>query len=52
MFELRKQLWRYLHWKDYQQDENKTDCWKPLSIDEAVEELTYSLLQGGEGVRK
>ena len=41
-----------LHEREHQQNENETDRLKPLSMDEAIEELTYSLLQGGGSVRK
>ena len=37
---------------EHQQDENKSDRLKPLSMDDAIEELMYSLLQCGEGVRR
>ena len=46
-----KKIYTVLHERKHQQDENKTDRLKPLSMDEAVEELTHSLLQGGEGVQ-
>ena len=45
-------IYTVLHEREHQQDENETDCLKPLSMDDAIEELTHSLLQGGEGVRK
>ena len=46
-------IYTVLHERKHQQDENESDRLKQLSMDEAVEELTYSLsLQGGEGVRK
>ena len=41
-----------MHERDHQQDENETDRLKPLSMDDSIEELTHSLLQGGEGVQK
>ena len=41
-----------MHEQVHQQDENETDRLKPLLMDEAVEELTHSLLQGGDGVQK
>ena len=45
-------IYSLLHERKHQQEENESDRLKPLSMDEAVEELTYSLLQGGDGVRK
>ena len=45
-------IYTVLHERKHQQDENETDCLKPLSMDDAIEELMYSLLQGGDGVRK
>ena len=41
-----------LHEREHQQEENETDRLKPLTMDEAVEELTHSLLQGGDNVRR
>ena len=38
--------------RENQQEENESDRLKPLSMDDAIEELTHSLLQGGDGVRK
>ena len=32
------------HERKHQQDENESDCLKPLSMDGAIEEVTYSLL--------
>ena len=45
-------IYTVLHERVHQQEENESDQLKPLSMDEAVEELTHSLLQGGDGVRK
>ena len=45
-------IYTVLHEREHQQEENISDRLKPLSMDEAVEELTHSLLQGGDGVRK
>ena len=45
-------IYSLLHERGHQQEENESDRLKPLSMDEAVEELTYSLLQGGGGVRR
>ena len=46
-------IYTVLHEREHQQAENETDRLKPLSsMDEAIEELTYSLLQGGDGIRK
>ena len=45
-------IYTVLHEREHQQNENETDRLKPLTMDEAVEELTHSLLQGGDGVRK
>ena len=41
-----------LHEREHQQEENESDRLKEVSMDDAIEELTYSLLQGGDGVRK
>ena len=42
-----------MHKQEHQQNKNKTDQLKPLSMDDAIEELLkYSLLQGGDGVWK
>ena len=43
-------IYSLLHEREHQQDKNKTDWLKPLSMDDAIEELMYSLLQCGEGV--
>ena len=45
-------IYSVLHKQVHQQEENETDRLKPLSMDEVVEELTYSLLQGGGDVRR
>ena len=45
-------IYTVLHEREHQQEENESDRLKPLSMDEAIEELTYSLLQGGDNVRK
>ena len=45
-------IYTVLHEREHQQAENETDRLKPLSMDDAIEELTYSLLQGGDGIRK
>ena len=34
-----------------QEEENKSDRFKPLSMDGTVEELTFSLFQGGDCVQ-
>ena len=40
--------------REHQQDKNETDCLKQLSMamDDAIEELTYLLLQAGDHVCK
>ena len=45
-------IYTVLYEQEHQQDENESNRLKPLSMDEAVKELTYSLLQGGGDVRK
>ena len=45
-------IYTVLHEREHQQEENETDRLKPMTMDDAIEELTHSLLQGGEGVRK
>ena len=45
-------IYTVLHERVHQQEENEADRLKPLSMDEAVKELTYSLLQGGGDVRR
>ena len=45
-------IYSLLHERGHQQEENESDRLKPLSMDEAIEELTYSLLQGGGSIRK
>ena len=45
-------IYTVLHEQEHQQNENETDQLKPLKMDEAVEELTYCLLQGGGDVRR
>ena len=45
-------IYTVLHEREHQQEENESDRLKPLSMDEAIEELTHSLLQGGDNVRK
>ena len=45
-------IYSLLHEREHQQEENESDRLKTLTMDEAIEELTYSLLQAGEGVRK
>lgn len=41
-----------MHEREHQQDENETDCLKQLSVDDAIEELIYFLLQAGDHVCK
>ena len=45
-------IYTVLYEREHQQEENKTDRLKQLTMDDAIEELTYSLLQAGDGVRK
>ena len=45
-------IYTVLHEREHQQEENESDRLKPLSMDDAIEELVYSLLQGGEGVQR
>ena len=42
-----------MHEREHQQDENETDQLKELSMDDddAIEELTYLLLQTGDHIR-
>ena len=47
-----KILYTVLHERRHQQNENKTDCLKQLSMDDAIEKLVYSLLQSGYYVWK
>ena len=47
-----KIIYTILHERKHQQDENKTDWLKQLSMDDVIEELMYSLLQGSDHVRK
>ena len=37
-------IYTVLHERNHQQDENENDRLKPLMMDDAIEELTYSLL--------
>ena len=41
-----------LHKHKHQQDENETDWLEELSMDDAIEELAFSLLQAGDHVLK
>ena len=45
-------IYTVLHEREHQQEENESDRLKPLAMDEAIEELTHSLLQGGDNVRR
>ena len=47
-----KMIYTLLHERVHQQEENETDRLKPLSMDDAIEELTHSLLQGGDNIRR
>ena len=45
-------IYSVFHERKHQQDKNESDGLKQLSMDGAIEELTYSLLQAGGDVRK
>ena len=45
-------IYTVLHEREHQQNENETDRLKPMTMDEAVEELTHSLLQASDNVRR
>ena len=45
-------IYTVLHEREHQQEENESDRLKTLTMDEAIEELTHSLLQAGDNVRR
>ena len=45
-------IYTVLHERKHQQDENETDQLKQLSMDDAIKELTPSLLQSGDNELK
>ena len=45
-------IYTVLNERQHQQAENGSDLLKELSMDNAIKELTYSLLQGSCGVQK
>ena len=45
-------IYTVLHEREHQQEENENDRLKTLTMDEAIEELTHSLLQAGDNVRR